>query len=206
MIRELIREFNLLISAVGGQGGLTLSRVIANTAVKLGLKVRVGETLGMSQRGGAVVSFVRIGEDVYSPLIPEGGTDVLIGMEPIEALRAAKYVGSKTIAVVNLRPIKPVPVNLGLEEYPSIEKIIKLLDKLSGKVLGFDAYEVARRAGLTRAVNSVMLGAAVALKIIPLPREDILETLLETVPRGTEEMNEAAFKLGENIMKERALV
>ncbi len=198
----MVKEFNLLISAVGGQGGLTLSRVIASAAVKIGLKVRVGETLGMSQRGGAVISFVRMGEDVYSPLIPEGETDVLIGMEPIEALRAAKYVGPKTVAIVNTRPIKPVPVNLGLEEYPPIEKIIELLGKLSGKVINFDAYEIAKHAGSTRVVNSVMLGAIVALKVLPIPREIVLETLLENVPKGTEKINETAFKLGEGKIKE----
>ena len=198
----MVKEFNLLISAVGGQGGLTLSRVIASAAVKIGLKVRVGETLGMSQRGGAVISFVRMGEDVYSPLIPEGETDVLIGMEPIEALRAAKYVGPKTVAIVNTRPIKPVPVNLGLEEYPPIEKVIELLGKLSWKVINFDAYEIAKHAGSTRVVNSVMLGAIVALKVLPIPREIVLETLLENVPKGTEKINETAFKLGEDKIKE----
>ena len=199
----MVREFNLLISAVGGQGGLTLSRIIANAAVKIGLKVRVGETLGMSQRGGAVTSFVRIGEDVYSPLITEGEADVLIGMEPIEALRAAKYIGSKTVAIVNIKPIKPVPVNLGLEEYPPIEKIIELLSKLSGKIIGFNAYEIAKHAGSTRVVNSVMLGALTALNLLPIPREIILNTLFESVPKGTEKVNEIAFKLGENEIKER---
>lgn len=199
----MIKELNLLISAVGGQGGLTLSRVIAGAAVKMGLKVRVGETLGMSQRGGAVVSFVRMGEDVYSPLIPEREADILIGMEPIETLRAAKYVGSKTITIVNTRPIKPVPVNLGLEEYPPIGKVIELLREISGVVIDFDAYEIARNAGSSRVVNSVMLGALMALKILPIPRETILETLLENVPKGTEEINEIAFKLGENQIKEK---
>ena len=199
----MVKEFNLLISAVGGQGGLTLSRVIASAAVKMGLKVRVGETLGMSQRGGAVVSFVRMGEDVYSPLIPVGEADILIGMEPIEALRAAKYVGSKTVTIVNTRPIKPVPVNLGLEEYPPIEKVIELLKEISGLVIDFDAYEIARNAGSSRVVNSVMLGALTALKILPIPRETVLETLLENVPKGTEEINEIAFKLGENKIKEK---
>jgi len=199
----MVKEFNLLISAVGGQGGLTLSRVIASAAVKMGLKVRVGETLGMSQRGGAVVSFVRMGEDVYSPLIPVGEADILIGMEPIEALRAAKYVGSKTVTIVNTRPIKPVPVNLGLEEYPPIEKVIELLKEISGVVIDFDAYEIARNAGSSRVVNSVMLGALTALKILPIPRETVLETLLENVPKGTEEINEIAFKLGENKIKEK---
>jgi indolepyruvate ferredoxin oxidoreductase beta subunit len=199
----MVKEFNLLISAVGGQGGLTLSRIIASAAVKMGLKVRVGETLGMSQRGGAVTSFVRMGEDVYSPLIPEGEADVLIGMEPIEALRAAKYIGSKTFAIVNVKPIKPVPVNLGLEEYPSIEKILELLSKLSGKVVSFNAYEIAKNAGSTRVVNSVMLGALTALKLLPIPRETILDTLFESVPKGTEKVNETAFKLGENVAKER---
>ena len=199
----MVREFNLLISAVGGQGGLTLSRVIASAAVKMGLKVRVGETLGMSQRGGAVVSFVRMGEDVYSPLIPVGEADILIGMEPIEALRAAKYVGSKTVTIVNTRPIKPVPVNLGLEEYPSVGKVIELLREISGVVIDFDAYEVARNAGSSRVVNSVMLGTLTALKILPIPRETVLETLLENVPKGTEEINEIAFKLGESKIKEK---
>jgi len=199
----MVREFNLLISAVGGQGGLTLSRVIASAAVKMGLKVRVGETLGMSQRGGAVVSFVRMGEDVYSPLIPVGEADILIGMEPIEALRAAKYVGSKTVTIVNTRPIKPVPVNLGLEEYPSVGKVIELLREISGVVIDFDAYEVARNAGSSRVVNSVMLGTLTALKILPIPRETVLETLLENVPKGTEEINEIAFELGESKIKEK---
>ena len=105
---KLVGEFNIVVTGVGGQGVLTLSRVIAVWALKSGYKVRVGETLGMAQRGGIVQSYVRFGSDVESPLIEVGGADVLIALDYIEALRALGFLSGKSKVIVNSRTITPL--------------------------------------------------------------------------------------------------
>ena len=153
----MIEEYNVLIASVGGQGGITLARILSNAALSQGLNVRVGETLGMAQRGGSVQSHVRFGADVYGPLIPKRGSDVLLSLEPAEALRVAKYIGRKTIVIMNTHPVLPTSVLLNETTYPEIDQILSILRKIGGSIYHLNAFELAREAGLTRSLNIVML-------------------------------------------------
>jgi indolepyruvate ferredoxin oxidoreductase beta subunit len=143
-----VEEFNLIIAGVGGQGSVLASRMVADAAIMEGYKVRVGETFGAAQRGGAVASHVRIGTKVYGPLVPEDGLDALVGLEPLEALRVGvKYLSPQAVAIVNTRRWFPVDVNVGRAKYPSLEEIEDSLKKLCNKVIMIDATKIAEEAG-----------------------------------------------------------
>ncbi|RLF92033.1 indolepyruvate ferredoxin oxidoreductase subunit beta, partial [Thermococci archaeon] len=153
----MVGEFNIVVTGVGGQGVLTLSRVIAVWALKSGYKVRVGETLGMAQRGGIVQSYVRLGSDVESPLIEVGGADVLIALDYIEALRALGFLSGKSKVIVNSRTITPISVLLGVERMPSFIEALGALRSSAGEVYVFDASSIATKVGLPASINMAML-------------------------------------------------
>jgi len=198
----LVEEFNIVIAGVGGQGGLTLSRVIAHAALLDKYNVRVGETLGMSQRGGAVVSFVRFGQRVFSPLIPEGGADLLIGLEPVEALRNVRFVSDKTVIILNTYPLKPLSVNIGIAKYPEVKEILDLLRMAAKNVIEYNFYEEAKRLGTARVMNIIMLGYSIGANMIPLSEESILKAIKAVVPEKYLEANIKAFERGKNIAKQ----
>ncbi len=196
MVKREIEEFNILIAGVGGQGNLLSSEIIATAAVKSGFKVRVADVFGAAQRGGSVLSHIRIGEKIFSPVIPEQNANVLLGFEPVECLRAAKFLSPTCVAIVNLRPIYPRDVALGKFKYPSIEEIINLLRELANKVLSKDFISVAEKAGDPMTLNVTMVGALASLKTLPIEKETLLEAVKEVVPPKTKEMNIRAFKMG----------
>jgi len=197
-----VKEFNLIIAGVGGQGSVLASRIVADAAIMEGYKVRVGETFGAAQRGGAVASHVRIGTKVYGPLIPEDGLDALVGLEPLEALRVGvKYLSPKAIAVVNTRKWFPVDVNVGRAKYPSLEDIENSLKKLCEKVIMIDGTKIAEEAGDARSLNIVMLGSLAAAIKLPFKLESLRKAILGRVPKGTEEINLKAFDLGYKALK-----
>jgi len=198
----MIREHNILISSVGGQGGITLARIISNAALSQGLNVRVGETLGMAQRGGSVQSHVRIGEDVYGPLIPKGRSDVLLSLEPAEALRVARYIGRETTIIMNTAPYLPISVVLKEASYPETEQIVSTLNKICGKVYPLDAMELARKAGSSRSLNIVMLGAYMASGEQILALEAIKDAMAASLPCRYLEQNLRALEMGMDKMKE----
>lgn len=198
----MIEEYNLLIASVGGQGGITLARIISNAALNQGLNVRVGETLGMAQRGGSVQSHVRFGEDVHGPLIPERGSDVLLSLEPAEALRVAKYIGRKTTVIMNTHPVLPPSVLLNETTYPEIDQILSILRKIGGSVHAFNALELAKKAGLSRSLNIVMLGAYVTLGGQILSLESIKKTMASFLPSRYMEQNVRALEMGIEKMRE----
>jgi indolepyruvate ferredoxin oxidoreductase beta subunit len=193
-------EHNILIASVGGQGGITLSRIIARAAMRLGHRVVVGETLGMAQRGGSVQSHIRIGSHVYGPLIPEGRCHILIALEPAEALRAARYLSPGSTALLNEAPLPPIPALLGEEPYPFLKEIVEALSRIGCGVHRLDALSLAVEAGSRRCLNVVMLGAYLAyleaenLNIVP--PESAEEAVRETVPSRYLEANLRALKLG----------
>ncbi len=195
----MINEYNVLISGVGGQGGLTLSRIIGFAAVRDGYKLRIGETLGMSQRGGSVISYVRFGKSVYSPIIPSNGADLLIGLEPMEALRAIKYINEETVVIINERKIPPVVVNLGKREYPDINEIIDLFRNVTNKVYVHDFSTEAEKLGSIRVTNVISLGTAYHLAKIPLSEESIIDSIRSIVPEKYIDMNLLAYKKGKEI-------
>ncbi len=149
---------NILISGVGGQGSLLASRILGAYFLGLGLTVKVSEVHGMSQRGGSVVTYVRAGQAVASPLIPEGQADLLIALEQLEALRWLPHVAPDGAVVVSLQQILPMPVISGAAEYP--RHIVDTIQNSGRRTIAFDALALAERAGNLRASNVALLGAA----------------------------------------------
>ncbi|WP_428084161.1 indolepyruvate oxidoreductase subunit beta [Candidatus Hadarchaeum sp.] len=190
-------EFNCIIVGVGGQGGATLTNVIAEAATRKGLRGRMHETLGMAQRGGSVQVQIRLGSQVYSSFIPPGQADVLIALDPNEALRAADYVGEKTTIIMNTNGILPVSVLMGKEKYPDLKEEISLLKQLGKEVYAYDAYGLAKQAGSLRAMSVVLLGSLAKLGVSPFTRDELYQAMVDTVPKKYLNENIAAFNAGE---------
>jgi indolepyruvate ferredoxin oxidoreductase beta subunit len=190
-------EFNLVFAGVGGQGSVLASHIIAEAAIMDGQKVRVGETFGAAQRGGKVHSHVRIGQDVYGPLCKENSVDVLLGCEPNETLRMAlKYCGLSSVVITNTREIPSMDVNIGVAKYPDIKAVVSGLEKLSGKVIAFDATKLSIESGSDRAMNVVLLGALAATGLTPFKIDNLREAIRGRVPPSTVESNMKAFDAG----------
>lgn len=198
-----LNELNILISGVGGQGNLLASEIIASAAVKEGFKVRVADIFGAAQRGGAVVSHIRVGKDVHSPVLPQSSAHILLGFEPVECLRVANFLRPDCTAIVNTRPIVPSSVSLGIAKYPSMSEIIALLQKLVKSIITLDAVQLARKAGDTMMVNIVMVGALSGAGGTPIQRDSFIQAIKELVPKGTEENNLEAFNLGFQNVREK---
>jgi indolepyruvate ferredoxin oxidoreductase beta subunit len=197
-----MKELNLIVAGVGGQGSVLASHILADAAVRAGLKARVGETFGAAMRGGAVSSHIRIGEDVQGPLVAEDKLDVLIALEPLEGLRiGVKYLSPTGIAILNTKAVPSIDVNIGKATYPDIPTIVSSLEKLCKKVVAIDATELSIRSGSAKTLNILMLGMAAATELLPFPIEVLKETIRERVPRGTEELNMKAFEIGYNTAK-----
>lgn len=196
MITEVREEFDILLAGVGGQGTVLASRILAEAAVKAGFSVKTSETIGMAQREGSVTSHVRIGQEVWSPLISPGGADLLVGLEPAEAARNLGFLQKDGTLLVNEGRVLPVTVAAGISKYDTGRIREYLLASCPGRVKFFDGTALARAAGNEKTLNAVMLGALCALNVIPLARELILESLLGMVPPRTAQMNQEAFNLG----------
>jgi len=196
-------EIALVIAGVGGQGTLLASQIIGHAAVKRGFSVRISETFGMSQRGGPVVSHIRIAKTVYSPLVPLMTADLVLGFEPLEALRASvKFLSRGGSVIVNTRIVYPVEVNRGDAKYPPLEKILEALRNIASEVVTIDATTLAIKAGSPISTNIVMLGALAALEKLPLTPEDLREAVKERVPRDVD-INLRAFDLGFQAIREQ---
>ena len=186
-------ECDLVIVGVGGQGVILISDVVGRAAVLAGKPVCGAETHGMAQRGGSVINHTRIGCS-FSPLVALGGADVLLALEPGEALRFARYLSPEGVALVNTRPVFPPTVTAGLASYPPIPKLLSSLSQHCSRVLDMDATALAGKAGTAQAMNVVMLGAL--SRFIPLSEESILQCLAQLVPTRFLEANKRAFALG----------
>ncbi|HNZ87625.1 MAG TPA: indolepyruvate ferredoxin oxidoreductase subunit beta [Methanofastidiosum sp.] len=186
-------EFNILICGVGGQGTILASYVLGNAALKEGLKVRLGEIHGMAQRGGSVVSHVRMGDEVYGSVIPLEKADVIIAFEPLEALRNISSLKKGGKVILNTERINPISVSLGESEYPQIEEIISTLSE-KGKVYSFNATEIAKKIGNQVTMNMVMIGALSFLET-PIKNETLLETINLVLGKKAE-LNIKAFEAG----------
>jgi indolepyruvate ferredoxin oxidoreductase beta subunit len=189
-------EHNILITSVGGQGGITLAKVLAQAALSQGLNVKVGETLGMAQRGGSVQSHVRIGESVYGSLIPKGKCDVLLSLEPSEAVRVPEYLGPGTRVILSTAPVYPISVMLKEAKYPELPKIISALEKVGCKVYAFDAMALTIDAGAPTSLNIVVLGAYAALNEGILTNESLRKAIGEALSKRFLDANIRAFEKG----------
>ncbi len=188
-------KLNILIVGVGGQGALTTSGIIARAAMKAGLNVVSAETHGMAQRGGSVEVHVRIG-DVKAPLIPEGGADVMIALEPSEALRYAKFLNRKSIVILNTRKIIPPSVTAGVGKYPEIDEIISELRKISPRIIPVNASDLAEKAGNVLATNVVVVGMLLGYFDLPFTLEHVEEVIREVLPGRIVDLNLRALKMG----------
>ncbi|WP_422447571.1 indolepyruvate oxidoreductase subunit beta [Thermoanaerobacterium sp. DL9XJH110] len=181
----------VLIAGVGGQGTLLASRILGEVALKKGFDVKVSEVHGMAQRGGGVVTHVRFGERIYSPLVGKGQADYILAFEKLEALRWAEYLKKTGTFIVNNHELYPVPVTLGYQKYPAgIE--VKLAE--TAETLIIDARKMAARCGSVKAQNVVLLGVLAGR--LDFEKELWEETIKNTVPPSTVEVNLRAFEEG----------
>jgi len=189
---------NIIITGVGGQGNVLASQIIASAAVQDGLYVSVGETYGATQRGGAVMSHVRLSEETqYGPLMSEGKAHIILGFEPVESLRTIGDFGNKkTRVIVNPRPIYPIDVLSGASKYPAVEDVLKAIKELVSSVQVVEATELAKEAGDTLMQNIVMVGCLVGSGFTPLKIETVRETIKEIFAEKNLEANLKAFELG----------
>jgi indolepyruvate ferredoxin oxidoreductase beta subunit len=192
----MTREFNVLITGVGGQGVILMSELLGGAAVKDKLKVRGSEILGMAVRGGSVTSAIRLGEDVYGPLIPDGKCSALVGMEPSEAMRNITCLSRSSLVILNTATTVPFTVPLRQSRYPSLEVILEKLNKAAEKVIPLDAARLALKAGSLLTTNVVMLGALFGTERLPIKLATIKETIEERFPAKAAPVNIKAFDLG----------
>lgn len=196
---------DIIVAGVGGQGSILASHILAEAAILAEgetpdggrVNVRVGETFGAAMRGGAVASHVRFGEGVHGPLVGRGQADMVIALEPLEGLRiAVEYIDSGGLVLLNEEKIPPVDVKIGAVRYPEIGEIKAALEQLGARVRVVAGGRLAEQAGTAKALNIVMLGAALASGILPFGERILLEAVKRRVPQRFLEANLEAFRLG----------
>ncbi len=193
-------SFEVIVAGVGGQGSVLASHIIADAAIRSGKRVRVGETFGAAQRGGAVSSHVRIG-DVYAPTSMKKHANAILALEVLEGARvAAKYLTNGGIVVISSECIMPVDVNIGLAKYPQLSSVEEQMRKI-GRVVVVDAHALAEKAGAAKCANVVMIGALFGTGALPVEREAIIAAISERVPKKTVETNLEGFRLGEDYVR-----
>ena len=183
---------NILIAGVGGQGTLLASRVLGKYAMLCGKDCKLSEIHGMSQRGGSVVTHVRIGDKIYSPVVWEGSADIIIAFETLEAARVKHYLKKDGILLVNEEKILPMPCITGAAEYPN--GLQAELEAQDARVCFIKAQALAAEAGSVKATNIVMLGAL--CKLFDFDKDVMRQAVAECVPAKFVELNLKAFELG----------
>jgi len=183
---------NVMIVGVGGQGSLLASKLLGRVLLNKGYDVKVSEVHGMSQRGGSVVTYVRFGEKVYSPIIDEGEADFVVSFELLEAARSLRYLKKTGTVITNTKETAPMPVIAGHMAYPK-----ELAQKMRGKganVDTVDALSLAEKAGTAKAVNLVLMGRL--SRYFDFEEEEWMKAIEESVPKKVLEVNKEAFRLG----------
>jgi indolepyruvate ferredoxin oxidoreductase beta subunit len=194
--------YNIIITGVGGQGNVMVSRVLSNMLVKRGFMITIGETFGASQRGGAVMSHIRVSlKGTWSPQIPKRRADIVVALEPVEALRVLATYGHQDVVVLaNTRPVYPIGVITGELNYPSMEEIKTSLHELSAQLWMIDATDQAIRLGNPILTNIVMIGALAGLGKLPVTPDDFELVMRQTLSGEKLEINLKAFAVGMEIM------
>ncbi|MBQ1465051.1 MAG: indolepyruvate oxidoreductase subunit beta [Eubacteriaceae bacterium] len=191
-----MKDINIMIVGVGGQGTLLASRLIGNVGEKAGYQVKLSEVHGMSQRGGSVVTYVKLGEKVYSPVITKGEADFIISFEKLEGARYISCLKKDGTLIVNTQEMKPMPVITGAAEYPS--DVLEELKKKGVRVDSIDALSLAEQTGLSKSVNIVLMGR-LSNYFEDIPLESWLTALGEVVAERFLEANKKAFMLGREV-------
>ncbi|MBQ8359072.1 MAG: indolepyruvate oxidoreductase subunit beta [Oscillospiraceae bacterium] len=183
---------NVMIVGVGGQGSLLASKLLGRLLLNKGYDIKVSEVHGMSQRGGSVVTYVRFGDKVYSPVIDKGQADYIVSFELLEAARWTEYLKPGGKIITNTQKINPMPVIIGAAEYP--ENLDEKMKKAGIDLDAIDALTLAEQAGSSKAVNLVLMGRL--SKYFDIPEEEWMQAIEASVPPKFLEMNKIAFKLG----------
>ena len=183
---------NIMIVGVGGQGSLLASKLLGHLLLNAGYDVKVSEVHGMSQRGGSVVTYVRYGDHVYSPVIDQGEADYIVSFELLEAARWLSYLKEDGIIVTNTQQVDPMPVITGAAQYP--QDLVDKMKAAGAKVDAMDCLALAEQAGSSKAVNIVLMGRL--SHYFDLPQEAWMASLEAMVPPKFLEMNKKAFALG----------
>jgi len=185
---------NIMIVGVGGQGSLLASKLLGRLLLTKGYDIKVSEVHGMSQRGGSVVTYVRFGDKVYSPVIDKGEADYIVSFELLEAARWTEYLKPGGRIVVNTQQINPMPVITGAAEYPA--NLLQTMRDANLSVDAVDALSLAEQAGSSKAVNIVLMGYL--SRYFDFTLDEWLEAIAASVPAKFLELNKTAFMLGRN--------
>jgi len=183
---------DILIAGVGGQGTILTGRVIAALAINEGLDVKTAETHGMAQRGGSVITHARLGEKVYSPLIPQGDGDILLSFEKVEALRWLPFLNPSGTVIVNTQQLEPMPVLTGTMEYPT--GIRKEIESKAARLIEVDALSHEPVKQNSRMVNTFLLG--ILARIMPFKKEKWLRVMEQIIKARLVDINKQSFKAG----------
>ena len=196
--------FNVIIGGVGGQGNVLASQILGEMLVSQGYVITIGETYGASQRGGAVMSHLRISvKDPFSSLIPEGQCDLLIALEPVEGLRVLDHYGNpRVMTLLNTRPIHPIDVVSGTATYPEVSRVIIKIQELSRRVWTLNATEIALEMGDPIFSNIVMLGALCAIEVLPINRQGFKLVIKDLLSSAMMDKNMQAFDKGKEVVQE----
>jgi indolepyruvate ferredoxin oxidoreductase beta subunit len=198
ILQELKDPYNIIVTGVGGQGNVMASRVLSQMLSIRGYQITIGETFGASQRGGSVMSHIRVSsESSWSPQIPKGQADIIVALEPVEAIRVLAAYGNPVVTVLsNTRPIHPVGVIAGELNYPNLEEIKKSLTGLAGQVLFVDATDEAIKLGNPVLSNILMIGAVSGLGLLPVGIEEFMAAIRTIIPEKHLDVNVRAFEIG----------
>lgn len=195
-------SLNVFICGVGGQGLVLLTRVIGDACARSGIKITTGEMYGLSQRSGAVSVHMRIGNDVFSPLIPIGKADIMIALEALESLRYIEYLKKDGVVLINKRIMHP-PIETSKIidsknkiEYFTLDQVFSRLENWTSNIALVDALKLAKESGNVRTENTVFLGSLSALKVFPVEEKQVKQSITDAVPKKTVGMNLKAFDLG----------
>jgi indolepyruvate ferredoxin oxidoreductase beta subunit len=186
-MKKLVKDpINVVVAGVGGQGNVMVTLVLGNTLVHDGYFVTIGETYGASQRGGSVMSHLKISaEKQFSPLIPEGQADIVLGMEPVETLRVLKSFGNQhVVTVLNPRPIHPVDFTGSGSGYPNIEELLEQVKSMSAKTYVVAATEEAQKLGNPMLANMILIGSLIQTGLVTISQAAIEKTIRDMFPKA----------------------
>jgi indolepyruvate ferredoxin oxidoreductase beta subunit len=195
--------YNLIITGVGGQGNVLASRILGDILSRLGYYVTIGETFGASQRGGSVMSHMRISsQGTFSPQIPRGKAHTVVALEPIEAIRVQKDYGNPDVNVLcSMRPIYPVDVIGGTAPYPHLEDVKKWIEALSATAWFIDPTQEALKLGNPIFANVITVGALAAMEVLPITRKDFESVIAERMSPDKVSVNLKAFDIGRSLIR-----
>jgi indolepyruvate ferredoxin oxidoreductase beta subunit len=192
---------NVIIAGVGGQGVVTAGLLMSEAATENGINVVMSEIHGLAQRGGSVSVDVRMG-DVYGSIVPKGEADVIIGFEPIETMRTLGRASKETLVIMNTERKTPISLSMHDKEYPSMDDLLKIAP-IGTEIHQIDAVSLAKEAGNYRSVNTVILGGALALGVLPFSRENVISALKKRFSGTLYEINTKALDLGIEEIREQ---